>query len=510
MNELNHVAIIMDGNGRWGLKKKGSRNYGHLKGLNTVETIIKSSLNQKIPYLTLYTFSTENWKRPDNEINYLFDLIRTHIKKNLKKIIKQGIKINIIGKRKKLPLDIVKSLKLIEKKTVNIINTKSKLPLVSTATTLRLLLQNSDPICLAITGNPGNIIPSEGYIRGQRLQGALFSWALHQSDSNVLLFEKMSIGNAFPLPDETELQLVHFKMFDVLPTPQFVGERKATVKAGHSGLPYWAKASTKATKCLSSEAKNRFTAEDRQLKRPKGYQFVAKLSKKSAWLQYQPTMQIHMRNKLATHDLFSEQEIVEKTYFLADIKFKDIQAAKQFIELFKPIIEGQQPLSIGRGGRAIWVKQAGYLPEVSASKPTQFNALTLSLDSDLIARVVNSNKACPLFNFYTRLSPDCLLDLLGMSFPKWTAHWEFKEFSEEIEIRGFNAATGLQRMPMLAILQGSALYIKPITDEGEVQLKQLVEKLFEVQRLGLGERVTEGFGRFRINFDPLLSNINNV
>ena len=117
MSELNHVAIIMDGNGRWGLKKRGSRNYGHLKGINTVETVIKSSLDQKIPYLTLYTFSTENWKRPDREINFLFDLIRTHIKKNLKKIIKQGIKINIIGRRKKLPADIVESLKLIEKKT---------------------------------------------------------------------------------------------------------------------------------------------------------------------------------------------------------------------------------------------------------------------------------------------------------------------------------------------------------------------------------------------------------
>ena len=117
MNELNHVAIIMDGNGRWGLKKRGSRNYGHVKGLNTVETIIKSSLDQKIPYLTLYTFSTENWKRPDKEINYLFNLIRKHIRKNLKKIIKQGIKINIIGKRKKLPSDIIQSIKLIEKRT---------------------------------------------------------------------------------------------------------------------------------------------------------------------------------------------------------------------------------------------------------------------------------------------------------------------------------------------------------------------------------------------------------
>jgi len=119
MNKLNHVAIIMDGNGRWGLKKKNSRNYGHLKGLKTVETIIKSSVNQKIPYLTLYTFSTENWQRPEDEINFLFDLIRKSLKKSLKKIVKQGIKINIIGKKKNLPKDIIKTIKLIETKTYN-------------------------------------------------------------------------------------------------------------------------------------------------------------------------------------------------------------------------------------------------------------------------------------------------------------------------------------------------------------------------------------------------------
>ena len=117
MNKLNHVAIIMDGNGRWGLKKKNSRNYGHLKGLQTVEKVIKCSVKEKIPFLTLYTFSTENWKRPESEINFLFNLIRNSLKKNLKKIIKQGIKINIIGKKRGLPKDILKIIKLIEKKT---------------------------------------------------------------------------------------------------------------------------------------------------------------------------------------------------------------------------------------------------------------------------------------------------------------------------------------------------------------------------------------------------------
>jgi len=118
MNQLSHVAIIMDGNGRWGLKKRGSRNYGHLKGIKTVETVIKSSIIQKIPHLTLYTFSTENWKRPDSEINFLFNLIRKSLKKNLPRLIKQGIKVNIIGQRKGLPKDIIKIIKLIEKKTI--------------------------------------------------------------------------------------------------------------------------------------------------------------------------------------------------------------------------------------------------------------------------------------------------------------------------------------------------------------------------------------------------------
>ena len=109
----------MDGNGRWGLKKKNSRNYGHLKGIKTVETVIKTSIIKKIPYLTLYTFSTENWRRPENEVNFLFDLIRKSLKKKIKKIIKQGIKVNIIGKRKGLPNDIIEIVKLIEKKTLS-------------------------------------------------------------------------------------------------------------------------------------------------------------------------------------------------------------------------------------------------------------------------------------------------------------------------------------------------------------------------------------------------------
>ena len=93
------------------LKKRRSRNYGHLQGLKVVEMIIKSSVSRKIPFLTLYTFSTENWKRPDSEINFLFDLIRKSLKKKMNKIIKQGIRVKIIGDKKGLPHDIKKIVK---------------------------------------------------------------------------------------------------------------------------------------------------------------------------------------------------------------------------------------------------------------------------------------------------------------------------------------------------------------------------------------------------------------
>ena len=79
MNPVKHVAIIMDGNGRWGIKYKKSRNLGHKAGLKTVERIIKSTIKNKIKYLTLYAFSTENWKRPKSEIKFLFALLDTFI-----------------------------------------------------------------------------------------------------------------------------------------------------------------------------------------------------------------------------------------------------------------------------------------------------------------------------------------------------------------------------------------------------------------------------------------------
>ena len=97
MNPLNHVAIIMDGNGRWGLKNKNSRNEGHKQGLKTVEKIIKASIKKKIKFLTLYAFSTENWKRPKEEVNFLFKLLETFLTKKVTHLHNKNIKLKIIG-----------------------------------------------------------------------------------------------------------------------------------------------------------------------------------------------------------------------------------------------------------------------------------------------------------------------------------------------------------------------------------------------------------------------------
>jgi len=117
MNPIRHVAIIMDGNGRWGLKYKGSRNLGHKAGLKTVEAIIEESIKLKIEYLTLYTFSTENWKRPKKEIIFLFNLLENFLSKKIKELVNNGIRLKIIGDKKKFSLKLKKLLKNSEVKT---------------------------------------------------------------------------------------------------------------------------------------------------------------------------------------------------------------------------------------------------------------------------------------------------------------------------------------------------------------------------------------------------------
>ena len=139
MNPLTHVAIIMDGNGRWGLKNSNSRNLGHKAGLKTVEKIIEVSIKEKIKYLTLFAFSTENWKRPVNEVKYLFSLLENFLSNKINDLHKKNIKLKIIGK-KNFNKNLVSLINFSEKKTkknsgiqINLaLNYGSRLELVET------------------------------------------------------------------------------------------------------------------------------------------------------------------------------------------------------------------------------------------------------------------------------------------------------------------------------------------------------------------------------------------
>ncbi len=139
MNNLNHVAFIMDGNGRWGKKRNKGRNYGHLQGVQTVKKIVESSIKFKIPIVSFYVFSTENWRRPKTEVKFLFSLIKSYFEKEINNIRKNKIKIKILGNIKKLPTNIKKVLsetidktKKNKKLTVNLaLNYGSKDELIS-------------------------------------------------------------------------------------------------------------------------------------------------------------------------------------------------------------------------------------------------------------------------------------------------------------------------------------------------------------------------------------------
>ena len=114
-----HVAIIMDGNGRWGIKNKNSRNYGHKKGLDSVEKVIDAAIQKKIKYLTLFVFSTENWKRPISEIKFLFKLLNTYIDTEINNLLKKKIKIKVIGNLKPFPKELKSKIKKVEKLSIN-------------------------------------------------------------------------------------------------------------------------------------------------------------------------------------------------------------------------------------------------------------------------------------------------------------------------------------------------------------------------------------------------------
>ncbi len=197
MNSPEHVAIIMDGNGRWGIKKKNSRNYGHSVGVKVVEKIIREAISKKIKYLTLYTFSTENWKRPKNEIKFLIKLLENYIKREIENLKKNKVKLKIIGNINKFPLSLKRKLREAEKQTklnnkiqINIaLNYGSKEEIIRTVKKLKSLSLPINDRNISSNLYTGNIPDPEILIRtGNRKR--LSNFLLWQCSYTEIYFEK--------------------------------------------------------------------------------------------------------------------------------------------------------------------------------------------------------------------------------------------------------------------------------------------------------------------------------
>ena len=184
MNKLNHVAFIMDGNGRWGKKKKRGRNFGHVNGVKTVKKVVEQSIKLKIPIVTFYVFSTENWKRPKTEINFLFNLILNYFKKELNNLVSKNIKIRIIGNLNKLPIKIKTSLQKVVKLT-----NKGKKIIVN----LAINYGSKDEIVFAAKKTKKNIsiksIQNNTYTTNQPDPDILIRTGGHKRLSNFMLWQ---------------------------------------------------------------------------------------------------------------------------------------------------------------------------------------------------------------------------------------------------------------------------------------------------------------------------------
>ena len=152
----NHLAVIMDGNGRWAKKRNKNRVFGHTKGINAVRKIVEESIRLEIKYLTLYAFSTENWNRPEKEISILMQLLLKSLKNEFKKFIKNKIKLNVIGNISLLPKSVKEELSYVLKKTSK--NNQLTLTLALSYSGREEIQNAMKKICVKVKNN---IIPIE-------------------------------------------------------------------------------------------------------------------------------------------------------------------------------------------------------------------------------------------------------------------------------------------------------------------------------------------------------------
>jgi hypothetical protein len=346
---------------------------------------------------------------------------------------------------------------------------------------LRLVLRNLEPLCLPATGHPGNLIKSHSFIRGQTLRGALMAWAIHNGRADqVELFERVSVGDALPLPEGCQ------GAEQVIPIPLSIMTEKP--RGGDAAIPWWAAG---AASSPVFDALGEMPESGEKRKRPGAHEYLCRTQDIPHWQRYRPTMRVRLRNATPKRDsledarLFSLEEIAEETSFQAELRCADAQTLDAFLAAFAPLLSGADWLGIGRGGQPVCIRSAS----LTSSPPlpsTLGDDWTLTLTSDTIVRGER-------LGFLDNLSPTHLCQLAGVD---GRDDWRIVTDAVEPEtLHGFNAVTGLTRAPALALRRGSCWRI---TGTGSVELARAL-----TQKSAIGERTGEGCGRFLIGLQPI-------
>lgn len=343
---------------------------------------------------------------------------------------------------------------------------------------LALLLKNRDPLCIAATATPDNLIPSLAFVPGRTLLGALAAWLVGEGEretASLLTSGRISVSDALPLPEAPP----RLDSVDVLPAPLTLQSRKPPGTAGE--IPWWAK-----PKLLTRRLDAWSTAE--KLKRPEDDLFVYRAGEGAPWTTYRPARRVRLRNgrpdaKQVDPSLFAIEQIVEETRFLAELHGSP-EDMKALAGKLNPILEGRRWLRVGRSGAPVEVSSLSWCGAAAPGKAAETAILTLT--SDLLVRD-------RLLRWCTALDEATLRELLGIDDIAIvrTEVGDYKLLQDSVMVHGFNGTSRLWRMPAAAIRRGSVFEVKGMG------VATLAERA--ARRQWLGERTHEGHGRYRID-----------
>ena len=361
---------------------------------------------------------------------------------------------------------------------------------------LRMLIRAEEPICMANTATPDNVIPTECYVRGQAVQGAFVSWALRRGQpaaaAQLLATEDApEFSNSYPLPilDPVGAQAA-MQSLDVRPVPLDTMTSKPPPQSG-SGWPWWAESASEKEQDESAA----------KPKRPGDHEFLFRSNTAESYTRYIPLIRPYMRNDAGhsqrtgdEQQLYTVEEIAEHTLFLAEITFTDPAQARSFELAFAAVIEGKSWLTLGRGGGLARILKAEWLssqqPSTRDRSERPPKGLRVILDSDLIMRG-------PLLGFRDKLDLELLADASGFDPEQAAKLKEERATFDTVEIHGFNPVSAGPRQPAIALRRGSVLEVTG----PEAALRALAAALSA--RPVLGERSKEGFGRIRVESSEL-------